>query len=209
VRLLLIRHASPAEEVRGRCYGKLDVGLSDAGGRECEGLVAALAGEPLAAVVSSPALRAVETASPIAAAHGLDVDVRDGLRELDFGELEGRAYDEIAASLPDLYARWMTDPTSVRFPGGEGYEDMRRRVHATVEACRRAYDGRLVAAVTHGGVVRAVVAGVLEMPRERIFRLAVDHASVTVVEWVAGEPTVRELNRPLRSARDAAPSDQV
>ena len=195
MKLMLIRHASPAEKVRGRCYGTLDVGLSDAGRRECDALVTALAGERLAAIVSSPATRAVATASPLAAAHGLGVEVLDGLRELDFGALEGRTYDEIAFSMPELYEQWMTAPTSVRFPGGEGYDDLRRRVQATVEACRSAYDGRLVAAVTHGGVVRALVAGVLEIPPERIFRLAVNHASVTVVEWVGGEPTVRELNR--------------
>ncbi len=208
MRLFLVRHAQPTDDVRGRCYGTLDVGLSEAGRREVEALSTALAGEPVTAVVSSPARRACETAAPIAAAHRVAVEIDDGLRELDFGELEGRTYDEIAESLPALYAEWMTSPTTVRFPGGEGYEDLRQRAQAAVAALRARYEGGLVVAVTHGGVVRAVVAGVLGIPSERIFRLAVDHVSTTVVEWLAGEPVVRELNRPpgpWRGPSEAAP----
>lgn len=196
MRLFLVRHAQPTDDVRGRCYGKLDVGLSDHGRSEADAVARALSGEPVTVVVSSPSRRARETAGPIAAAHGLAVGVVEGLRELDFGELEGRTYDEIAESLPDLYAEWMSSPTTVRFPGGEGYEDLRQRSQAAVGALRERYEGGLVVAVTHGGVVRAVVAGVLGMPSEHIFRLAVDHVSTTVVEWVAGEPLVREMNTP-------------
>ena len=75
--------------------------------------------EPVEAVVSSPRRRAVDTATPIARRHDLEVEIVPDLRELDFGELEGRTYDEIADSLPELYATWMAHPTRVRFPGGE------------------------------------------------------------------------------------------
>ena len=118
MRLVLVRHAEAEESARGRCYGSLDVGLSANGCAQCEQLAAALAGEPIAAVVSSPRVRATATAAAIARPHGLEATVDPNLRELDFGELEGRSYDEIAASLPELYAEWMTRPTRVRFPGG-------------------------------------------------------------------------------------------
>ena len=202
MKLLLIRHAAPAEDARGRCYGTLDIGLSPEGERQAAAVARSLADVELAAVCSSPARRAVDTARPLAEAHGLDVVVHDDLGELDFGELEGRTYDEIAASQPDLYARWMTEPTAVRFPGGESYDDLRRRAGRAVESLRDRREGETVAVVTHGGVVRAAVAGILGIPAERIFRLAIDHVSLTVVEWLAGEPIVQALNRRIVAAGD-------
>lgn len=192
--LVLVRHGEPEEGARGRCYGTLDVGLSEAGRGQCRTLAEALRGERVSHVVSSPRRRALETARAIAAPHGLDVVPLDGLRELDFGALEGRSYDEIALEMPELYARWMQSPTTVRFPGGEGYADLSARVSDAVSDLRRTHDREVVVAVTHGGVVRAVLAEVLELPAERIFRLGVDPASITRIAWTRDVPVVRCVN---------------
>lgn len=192
--LLLVRHAEPTEDARGRCYGRLDIELSESGREQCRRLAAQLSGEPVAAIVCSPRLRARDTADAIAEPHRLPVTVLDQLRELDFGELEGRTYEEIAASRPELYERWMTEPTTLRFPGGEGYADLHARVADAVAQLRATYDDRMVVAVTHGGVVRAVLAEALGMPHDRIFRLAVDTASITRVEWCEGVAVVRSFN---------------
>jgi len=195
MRLVLVRHAEAEASVRGRCYGSLDVGLSPLGRSQCTVLARALAGDDVAAVWSSPRIRAVETATAIAEPHGVPVHHDDRLRELDFGELEGRTYDEIAESLPELYAAWMTSPTDVQFPGGERYADLRARSLAAVGSLRGAHDGDTVVAVTHGGVVRAVLADVLGVADERIFRIGIEPASRTVIDWVAAdEPVVRCVN---------------
>jgi alpha-ribazole phosphatase len=195
MRLVLVRHAAVEGSAHGRCYGTLDVGLSPAGRWQSASLARALESDPVARVVSSPRVRAVETATAIARPHGLDVHVVPDLRELDFGELEGRTYEEIASSLPELYAEWMTTPTTVRFPGGEGYADLEARALAAVSELRTAHHGQTIVAVTHGGIVRAVLCDVLGLPAERIFRVAIEPASVTVVEWLGGEPVVRCVNR--------------
>jgi alpha-ribazole phosphatase len=194
MRLSLVRHAETAEDVRGRCYGRLDVSLSAAGRTQCSALAESFRHESVGAVVASPAVRARETAAAIAAPHGLGVEVVDSLRELDFGALEGRSYDEIAETDPELFERWMTAPTTVHFPGGESYAELEARASEWIAALagRRS---RLVVVVTHGGVIRAVLRSVLGFPPEHVFRLAVDPGSVTTIEWVDGEPIVRELNR--------------
>jgi broad specificity phosphatase PhoE len=186
-RLLLIRHGRPAEDARGRCYGRLDVGLSPAGLAEAAELGRALT---VATIVSSPARRALETAAALGAP---EVDER--LRELDFGELEGRTYDEIERERPELFARWMETPTEVRFPGGEGFEDLRERAVAAAAELRVRHAGGTVAVVTHGGVVRALLADALGLPSAAIFRLDVGYARVSVVDWFDGDaPVVRLVN---------------
>ena len=186
-RLLLIRHGRPVDDARGRCYGRLDVGLSPEGSAQAAELGRTLA---VATVVTSPARRALETAAALGTPQ---VDER--LRELDFGELEGRTYEEIERERPDLFARWMRTPTEVRFPGGEGFDDLCDRAVAAAAELRARHDGGTVAVVTHGGVVRALLADALGLPSTAIFRLDVGYARVSVVDWFDGDaPVVRLVN---------------
>jgi broad specificity phosphatase PhoE len=186
--LLSATHA----DARGRCYGSLDIGLSAAGREHAGRLALRLASVECEAVYSSPRVRALETAKAIAAALGLAPAVDEDLRELDFGELEGRTYDEIAASKPELYRAWMTTPTTVSFPGGESFADLKARSVAALERIRRLHENAIV--VTHGGVLRAGVAAWLSMPDEAIFRLDQRYCGVTIVDWLDDEPLVRLLN---------------
>jgi probable phosphoglycerate mutase len=193
-RFVLVRHAEPDEGARGRCYGALDVPLSPAGRRHAQELAASLAGLPLAAVYSSPLARALETARPIAAAHGHEPVSRADLRELDFGELEGMRYEEIEAERPALFRTWMERPADVRFPGGEGLAELRARSLAAVEELRARHEGETVAFVSHGGVLRIVLADALGLTDHALFRLHLVYGGVSVVDWVEGTPVVRAVN---------------
>jgi alpha-ribazole phosphatase len=191
-RLILVRHTEPQEDARGRCYGSLDIGLSAAGREHARELSARLARLDYDAVYTSPRLRARETAEPVAAARGLELASDDRLRELEFGELEGRTYDEIAESEPELYRAWMETPTLVRFPGGESFTDLKARALVALDHIRHAHDAAVV--VTHGGVLRAGVAAWLSIPDEAIFRLDQRYGGVSIVDWIDGVPLVRLLN---------------
>ena len=189
-RLLLIRHAEPDEDARGRCYGRLDVGLSPTGLESAERLAETLRPVRLDAVYVSPRLRAVQTATAL----GGNRTVDDRLRELDFGQFEGRTYDEIEREQPEFFQSWMETPTLVRFPGGESYAELRERVAAAVDEIVAANDGRTVALVSHGGVIRAALAVALGLPDERAFALDVGYARVSVVDWFGASPVVRLVN---------------
>jgi alpha-ribazole phosphatase len=193
-RLLLIRHAQPAEEARGICYGRFDIGLSARGQRRAQLIARTLERIPLAAVYSSPSTRALETATPLASAHKLTPIVEDALREIDFGELEGRRYDDIQAAHPDLYRSWMQTPTQVQFPGGESYARLQARAVEAMEAIRTRHRGSPAAIVSHGGALRAMLADCLRMPAETIFRLDQSYGGVSVIDWPEDAPLVRIVN---------------
>jgi broad specificity phosphatase PhoE len=189
-RLILVRHAETAEEARGRCYGTLDVELSSRGLEQAAALELGVDG--VAAVVSSPRVRALQTAEPLARRYGLTIQTDERLRELDFGDLEGRTYAEIELEMPDLFHAWMTSPTTVRFPNGESYAALRARATVALDEIRRRHGVAVV--VTHGGVIRAGIAGWLELPDHAIFRLDQRYCGVTIVDWLGDEPLVRSLN---------------
>jgi alpha-ribazole phosphatase len=193
-RLLLVRHAQPTEEARGRCYGSLDISLSVDGQRHAQPLANTLDGIALSAVYTSPSRRAVETASPLATVNGLAPIVEPRLRELDFGEFEGERYEEIERSHPELYRQWMETPTLVQFPGGESYAALRTRALEVMEGIRERQRGETIAVVSHGGVLRAMLAECLLMPNEALFRLELSYGAISIVDWIDSMPSVRLMN---------------
>jgi alpha-ribazole phosphatase len=201
-RLLLIRHASPREEARGRCYGTLDIGLSARGQRQAQLLARTLDRVGLAAIYTSPRLRARETAAPLAGVHGLKPIPDEALREIDFGDFEGKRYDEIAQNHPELYRQWMETPTLVQFPGGESYAGLRRRALQALDAIRARHTGEAAAVVSHGGILRAMLAHCLAMPDEAIFRLDQSYGALSIIDWIDSVPIVRLVNgQPTMVAR--------
>ena len=185
-RIWLIRHGKPVDEVAGRCYGSLDVALSDTGRQQMAHVAEFLKTEPISAVYTSPLSRALESARVIAS----DFKVIPDFREMNFGELEGLTYDEIAVRYPDIYRDW----TKVRFPGGESLADMRQRVLRAFDAICRDRENQTVAIASHGGVNRILIAWALQIPDSCIFRLAQDYAAVNLFTLTDGVPCVRSTN---------------
>jgi probable phosphoglycerate mutase len=193
-RLYLVRHGETAGGGDDRCIGRTDRALSAAGLESAERLAPILAALGLAAVYSSPLDRAIATARPIAAAAGLKPIYLEGLAELDFGAFEGRTFAEIAATDLELYERWMAAPTTVRFPGGESYADLKARAVTSARAMVDWHRERSLLAVSHSGPIRAIVGDVLDISDRAVFRIDVALASVTVIDWWDDHPLLRGLN---------------
>jgi broad specificity phosphatase PhoE len=192
-RLILLRHGEPDETVHGRCYGRLDPGLSPRGREQMRQAWRLLATQSPSAIYSSPSRRAVESTAlrsidPPAAA----VDER--LREIDFGAFEGLTYEEISTRYPQKYAQWMTRPTDVVFPDGESFATMSARVREALEQIRRKHSGETVITLSHGGVNRVALAEALDLDPRRIFRLAQAYACVNVIDYAGGESVVLVMN---------------
>lgn len=190
-RLLLVRHAEPDEAMRGRCYGRLDIGLSPNGNAQAARVVAELANAPVDAAYSSPRVRATQTI----AALPVPTSIVKDLREIDFGLFEGMTYEEAEAKHPDIFRLWMERPTKVAFPDGEQYADVKRRVRQAAAQIRAAHPLGCAVIVAHGGTLRSLIAEALRMADEDLFRLDIAHASISVIDTFSdGTPVVRLLN---------------
>lgn len=193
-RLLLIRHAEPEAEARGRCYGTLDIGVSDEGLRQADRLARALAEVGLAAIYTSPRRRALQTASALGRVHGLAPVVDERLCEIDFGDFEGRTYEEVEREHPDLFRRWMETPTEIEFPNGESYERFQARALLALASILDNHRRDTVAVVTHGGIARAILADCLSIPNAGLFRIDQSYGAISIVDWIDGVPIVRLIN---------------
>ena len=192
-RIVLVRHGEPEECIRGRCYGRLDVGLSAEGREQVRRTRRFLAGVPLMTVYSSPKRRALESAC-LLVAHPAHVTVDERLGEIDFGIFEGLTFADIARRFPQKYEEWMNHPTDVAFPGGETFLAMVTRVRGALNDLRRLHRGQTIAVVSHGGVNRIALATALDLDLSRIFRLDQTYACVNVIDYFQDEPVVRLVN---------------
>jgi len=183
--LWLLRHGESAAETRGVCYGALDVELSPKGVRQAELASGVLRAEPLAAVYSSPRRRCLAGARILARERTCPVETVDALAEIHFGEFEGRPYDEIAAEYPDLYREWMEQPTGFQFPGGESFDQMRKRVTKAAKILRDRHTGESIAIVT---------AETLALPPANIFRVGQCYGAINRIRYLEEVPLVDLVN---------------
>lgn len=169
-----------------------DVHLNDAGRTQAERLAVLLDAVPLDEIASSPLPRALETAAPIANRRDLPLQVLDSLSEIDYGEWTGRAIDTLG---PEPDWRRYNDLRSVaRIPAGELMLEVQVRAVTTLEMLRRRYPNGRCALVSHGDVIRALVAHCAGIPLDLFQRLEIAPASVSIVvldeRWIG----VRCLN---------------
>ena len=156
--LWLVRHAATAMTGNRWAGSRSDPPLTDDGRAAAAELASRLAGRLPAgtAVVSSPSRRAVETAAPIAAGLGVEVELDDDLREVDVGDLEGLTFDEGAARFPELAQRLLASEREIDWPGGERVADLRARAGAAMERLD-ARPGTVAVVVSHGGVIGELI----------------------------------------------------
>lgn len=153
--LLLVRHAETPSNVDHLLDTAVPgPGLTALGARQAAALPDALAAEDIGALYASTLVRAQLTAAPLAAARGLDVRVRDGIREIAAGDLEMLPGDSEQGALYMKTAfAWAAGDTALRMPGGESGEEALARYDAvTAEAA--ASGARTVAMVSHGAAIR-------------------------------------------------------
>lgn len=178
--LLLIRHGMTDMVAQRRLAGWMPgVALNDVGRREAYALAGWLAFTPLQAIYASPLDRTLQTAQIIAAPHGLEVQVRQGLGETQIGEWTGKLVDEIKDS-----QEWKViqdRPSGVRIGGGETIDEVQARMVAELEAIRHAHPDGLVAVVSHGDPIKAAICHYLGLGLDHFQRLHINTASVTVL----------------------------
>lgn len=190
--LLLVRHGQTAANASGLLLGRLDAPLSETGAAEADAVAGHVARTArVARVVTSPLLRARDTAGAIAAACGAMVVVDERLVELDYGDWDGRPLAELP---PDVVARWRADP-GFRPPGGEALRD----VHARVEPFVREFldaEGDTVA-VSHVSPIKAAICWALGVGDEVAWRMFLRTASVSRLRsGYDGAPHLISFNEP-------------
>jgi ribonuclease H / adenosylcobalamin/alpha-ribazole phosphatase len=195
---LLLRHGQTPLSAERRFAGRGDIPLTELGLDQAAAAAAALAERGgIDLVLTSPLLRARQTADAVAQRTGVPLAVDDDLAETDFGSWEGMSFAEVMAQCPAELAAWMAD-ADVAPPGGESFAAVAKRVDAALDRLLNAYQGQTVVVVSHVTPIKTLVCRALLAPSAALFRMHLDVASLTEAAWFTDGPAL------LRSLNDTA-----
>lgn len=200
--LFLVRHGRSTANTAGVLAGRsTGVELDDTGRDQARAAAARLAGVPLVAAVTSPITRCAQTTELLLAgrpdAATLAPQYEPGLTECDYGEWTGRKLSDLAGE--QLWQTVQRHPSAAVFPGGEGLTQMYARA---VDAAR-GWERRIAAehgdraawvAVSHGDVIKSILADALGLHLDSFQRIMVDPASVSVIRYTESRPYVVTMN---------------
>lgn len=176
-RLMLVRHGETEHNVAGIAQGWNDSALSEAGQRQVAALAERLRSEQADAIYSSPLQRALTTAETIARVLNLPIQQIDDLREMSYGEWEGRSFLDVRREHDALYRRWIEDPDCA-CPSGESHNDVRRRMIRALDAIAGGAKHPIV--VTHGTAIRIAATALLQAPITIARHFAIDNAAINI-----------------------------
>lgn len=198
--LILVRHGRTTANASGTLAGRLPgVRLDDTGEAQAARTAQRLADVPLAGVVTSPLERCRQTARAIvkAQAGGPRLTTERAITECDYGDWSGHPLKDLAKE--KLWSLVQTQPSAATFPGGESMVAMQARAVGAVRRLDAAFEtehgaGAVWVAVSHGDVIKSVLADALGMHLDLFQRLHVDPASVSVVRYTGTRPYVLATN---------------
>jgi probable phosphomutase (TIGR03848 family) len=208
--VVLVRHGRTAANISGVLAGRSSIGLDETGRAQAEALATRMRGLRPALVLSSPLRRCVETAEALGLVEPPAIERDDRLLEADYGDWAGRDLGSLARS--KLWRVVQDHPSAAVFPGsGEGMADVAARAVRGV----RDIDRRIAAerspnavwvAVSHGDVIKAVLADALGMHLDMFQRIVVDPCSVSVVRYTPRRPFVLRMNDTAGSLEGLQPT---
>ena len=189
-RLVLIRHGVTEWNREKRYCGHRDIGLSNEGKSQVKLLSNRLNAVRFDKVYCSNRKRAMQTARMLFKQARIIPD--QGLREINFGVLEGLKHEEIMGKYAYTYKKWLKNSFKNNIPKAESMDVFKKRVESALWNIIRPNSGKTIAVVCHGGVIGIFVNGILKS--KNFWRCVPSPASVTMVEYEKGNPRLKKFN---------------
>ena len=191
---LLLRHGQTALSIEKRFSGIGDPGLTEVGLAQAAAAAERLRDSQASVVISSPLQRAQQTAAAVASVLGVDVRTEPGFVETDFGDWEGYTFGEVRAKWPAEMDAWLAS-TAVAPPHGESFDATAVRVRKARDRVLAAHGGSTVVIVSHVTPIKTLLRMALEAPASSLYRMHLDLACLSNVQWFADGPAVvRSMN---------------
>ncbi|MBU6402674.1 MAG: phosphoglycerate mutase family protein [Verrucomicrobia bacterium] len=198
-RLLLVRHGEVEERYRQVFGGRIDMGLSAHGHAQARILADHLGRQPVQAIYASPMKRAQLTLAPFIERHPVRPVILPELREVDFGAWTGCTWQEVRDRFHVHAFDWLEKLEANAIPEAEPVAQFRDRVADSLGRVLRESAGGCAAVVAHGGVIRMLLALLLDLPLRKMASFEIAYASLTRVDHRPGRVEVQFLNRVLES----------
>ena len=194
LKIYFLRHGETTASQTGGYCGVLDVELTSAGKEMAKDFAQAYKSRSWMSIYCSPLLRTITTAEPLCSQLRMDMQLREGLKEIAYGQWEGKTPEEVNREFHDEYVRWLADPGWNSPTGGEKGLDIARRSSEVLEEIERTYSNGNVLVVSHKATIRIMLCSLLGIDVGRYRdRILMPVASVSIVEFTERGPLLRVL----------------
>jgi broad specificity phosphatase PhoE len=193
-RLLLIRHAEVEPRYQSAFGGHIDMKLSERGHAQAKTLAKFLRNKPIDAIYASPMKRVQQTLAPTLDKSGAKPVIFPELREIDFGDWTGFGWDAVREKFGIQPYEWLDKIELGVVPNGESTVHFRRRVEPCLRKIMRQSRGKTAAIFCHGGVIRMILAILLEVPLPKTAAFEIEYTSVTQIALHAHLNEIELLN---------------
>ena len=192
--IYFLRHGETTASQTGGYCGTLDPDLTSEGYQMAEDFANAYKSLPWVAVFSSPLRRAVATAKPLCEAAGIRMQLKDGLREIAYGQWEGKTPEEVNREFHDTYVRWLAEPGWNAPNGGERGIDIARRSSLVIEEIEQTCSAGNVLVVSHKATTRIMLCFLIGIDVGRFRdRINMPVASISIVEMAVHGPMLHMI----------------
>jgi len=193
-RLLLIRHAEVEARYQGVFGGRIDMELSPRGHQQAATLAKYLHQKPLCAIYASPMKRVQQTLDPLLVNGAPKPVILQDLREVDFGDWTGLAWDEVQTKFGISAFAWLEQLECDGIANAECAETLQKRVEPCLRQILADHSGQQVAVVCHGGIIRMLLGILLRWPLSRMGAFEIEYASLTQVRLQPHKTELQLLN---------------
>ncbi len=193
--IYFLRHGETVASKTGGFCGTSDVELTPEGMMMAKDFAIAYQSVPWKAIFCSPMRRTIATAKPLCELVAMEMQLRDGLKEIDFGKWEGKTPAEVNREYHDEYVRWQSEPGWNAPPDGERAIDIARRSSQVIEEIETNYPDGNVLVVAHKATIRIILCSLLGIDVGRYRdRIHMPVAAVSVLEFCQQGPRLLKLS---------------
>ncbi|NEP61402.1 MAG: histidine phosphatase family protein [Symploca sp. SIO2G7] len=194
LKIYFLRHGETTSSKTGTYCGRLDIDLTAEGVQMAKDFAKAYQHIPWKVVYCSTLQRTMNTAKPLCDILGINLQRRSGLKEIFYGEWEGKTPAEVNRDFHDDYVRWLADPGWNSPTGGEKGIDIARRSSEVLEEIEQTYKSGNVLVVSHKATIRIMLCSLLGIDVGRFRdRIGMPVASVSIVEMAERGPLVHKI----------------
>jgi broad specificity phosphatase PhoE len=204
MRLILVRHGETDRNRQKRLQGHCPIELNAVGRKQAEALALALREEKIDAIYSSPLRRSLETAQAINRFHQLDIEIEDGLIELDVGDLDGMTVEKIRSRYSSFWQQWTGDELgSAKCPRGESLSQAQQRAWATIQEIKSRHCQQVAIAVSHYFVIMSTICKALRIDLSGMRRFGpLDTGAISILDFRDNGITLTLFNDTCHLSRE-------
>lgn len=194
-KLILVRHAVTDDNELARLLGYIDSQVSEQGKSQIEKLTDYLKDEKIDKIYTTTSSRTKETVKLLAQINKIDIQESEALKEINFGDFEGKDFKEIQKNYPDEFNKMISEGYEYKYPNGESLIECYERVSKEIKLILE-YNGKdsTILVCSHAGTIRNILTCLISDTFEYHWNFKIDNASVSIVEVDNGFAVIDRLN---------------